>query len=124
MRRAIAAAVMGGLVLGGAVATPSVAAARGEGKGPAKAGQAAAAKPRADSKPATSGKTKVPAKPKAHGKPKAPGKSATKMKTVVYAGYEFQVPASWPVYRLDEHPQTCVRYDVHAVYLGTPGTGM
>jgi len=81
MRRAIAAVVMGGLVLGGAVATPSVAAVRGEGK--------------------------------------APG-----LKTVVYQGYEFQVPASWPVYRLDEHPQTCVRYDVHAVYLGTPGTNM
>jgi hypothetical protein len=112
------------------VATPSVAAARGAGKGPAKAGQAAAAKPRADSKPATDGKTKAPAKPKAPAKakapakPKAPGKPATRMKTVVYAGYEFQVPASWPVYRLDEHPQTCVRYDVHAVYLGTPGTGM
>jgi hypothetical protein len=46
------------------------------------------------------------------------------MKTVVYAGYAFQVPASWPVYRLDEHPQTCVRYDVPAVYLGTPGASM
>jgi hypothetical protein len=46
------------------------------------------------------------------------------MKTVVYHGYEFQVPASWPVYRLDQHPTTCVRYDVHAVYLGTPGTNM
>ena len=46
------------------------------------------------------------------------------MKTVTYAGYAFQVPAGWPVYRLDEHPQTCVRYDVHAVYLGTPGANM
>ena len=46
------------------------------------------------------------------------------MKTVVYHGYEFQVPASWPVYRLDQHPTTCVRYDVHAVYLGTPGVNM
>ncbi|HXT90542.1 MAG TPA: glycoside hydrolase domain-containing protein [Trebonia sp.] len=46
------------------------------------------------------------------------------MKTVVYQGYEFQVPASWPVYRLDEHPQTCVRYDIHAVYLGKPGPNM
>ncbi len=46
------------------------------------------------------------------------------MKTVVYGGYQFQVPASWPVYRLDEHPQTCVRYDVHAVYLGKPGPDM
>jgi hypothetical protein len=48
----------------------------------------------------------------------------TAMKTVVYHGYEFQVPASWPVYRLDQHPTTCVRYDVHAVYLGTPGADM
>jgi hypothetical protein len=28
------------------------------------------------------------------------------------------------VYRLDEHPRTCVRYDVHAVYLGSPGANM
>ena len=28
------------------------------------------------------------------------------------------------MYRLDEHPRTCVRYDVHAVYLGTPGANM
>ena len=48
----------------------------------------------------------------------------TAMKTVVYHGYEFQVPASWPVYRLDQHPTICVRYDVHAVYLGTPGANM
>jgi hypothetical protein len=48
----------------------------------------------------------------------------TAMKTVVYHGFEFQVPASWPVYRLDQHPTTCVRYDVHAVYLGTPGVNM
>ena len=92
MRRAIAAAVMGGLLLGGAVATPSVAAVGGGGK-------AAPTKAR-------------------------PSKAATAMKTVAYAGYEFQVPASWPVYRLDEHPNTCVRYDVHAVYLGKPGTDM
>jgi Domain of unknown function (DUF1906) len=85
MRRAIAAAVMGGLVLGGSLATPALAA-------PPKAGKAVS--------------------------PKA----ATR--TVVYAGYEFQVPASWPVYRLDEYPRTCVRYDVNAVYLGAPGPDM
>ncbi len=130
MRRAIAAAVMGGLLLGGAVATPSVAAARGGGKAPSKARSAAPAKPRV-------GSAAVPSKA-AHSKTvlsktvrrkavtgkAATNKAATAMKTVVYAGYEFQVPASWPVYRLDEHPQTCVRYDVHAVYLGTPGTDM
>ncbi|HXL88166.1 MAG TPA: glycoside hydrolase domain-containing protein [Streptosporangiaceae bacterium] len=42
-------------------------------------------------------------------------------KTVEYAGYELSVPASWPVYRLAEDPSQCVRYDVHALYLGTPG---
>jgi Rv2525c-like, glycoside hydrolase-like domain len=89
MRRAIAAAVTGGLMLGGAVAVPSFAMTSGTGKAPKAA------------RPATNS-----------------------LKTVVYEGYEFQVPASWPVYRLDEHPQTCVRYDVHAVYLGKPGPNM
>jgi hypothetical protein len=40
---------------------------------------------------------------------------------VSFAGYEITVPASWPVYRLASDPARCVRYDVHAVYLGTPG---
>jgi hypothetical protein len=109
MRRAIVAAVMGGLVLGGAVATPSFAAARSAGKAPGKA------------QPTTSKTTT--SKPAA-GKPAAGKKTTSAVKTVVYRGYEFQVPASWPVYRLDEYPQTCVRYDVHAVYLGTPGPNM
>ncbi|MDX6343970.1 MAG: hypothetical protein QOH87_4108, partial [Trebonia sp.] len=135
MRRAIAATVIGGLVLGGAVATPSVAAARGAVKAPGKAHSAAPAKPRASSKaapgkaasskPATrkaaSGKA---ASGKAASRKAASGKAAPAMKTVAYEGYDFQVPASWPVYRLDKHPQTCVRYDVHAVYLGTPGPDM
>jgi glycoside hydrolase-like protein len=139
MRRAIAAAVMGGLLLGGAVATPSVAAARGGGKAPGKARSAAPAKPRADSKaaPRKAAPAKVSTKAvstkavstkavhtKAVSGNAGPSKAATAMKTVAYAGYEFQVPASWPVYRLDEHPKTCVRYDVHAVYLGRPGTDM
>src|ERR1700734_720547 len=102
MRRAIVAAVMGGLVLGGAVATPSFAAARSADKVPGKAlskAQSAQKKP-ATSKPATS---------KAATSKAAPKKAATTtsaMKTVVYEGYEFQVPAGWPVYRLDEHPRT------------------
>jgi hypothetical protein len=43
------------------------------------------------------------------------------MKTVEFRGYTFKVPASWPVYRLNKDPDQCVRYDVNAVYLGTPG---
>src|SRR5207237_528045 len=43
------------------------------------------------------------------------------MKTVRYQGYTISVPASWPVYDLNASPHQCVRYDVNAVYLGTPG---
>ena len=43
------------------------------------------------------------------------------MKTVEFRGYTFKVPASWPVYDLSKDPNQCVRYDVNAVYLGTPG---
>ncbi len=43
------------------------------------------------------------------------------MKTVEFRGYAFKVPASWPVYSLKKDPNQCVRYDVNAVYLGTPG---
>jgi hypothetical protein len=43
------------------------------------------------------------------------------MKTVEFRGYAFKVPANWPVYQLSKDPNQCVRYDVNAVYLGTPG---
>jgi hypothetical protein len=46
---------------------------------------------------------------------------ATAVKTVRYLGYSFEVPASWPVLRLRGHRSTCVRFDLHAVYLGSPG---
>ncbi len=39
---------------------------------------------------------------------------------VHFRGHEVTVPASWPVYRLAEHPRMCVRLDRRAVYLGTP----
>ncbi len=47
--------------------------------------------------------------------------AAPAMKTVEFRGYAFQVPVSWPVYDLSKDPNQCVRYDVNAVYLGTPG---
>jgi hypothetical protein len=43
---------------------------------------------------------------------------------VRYAGVELEVPASWPVHDLAAHPTTCVRFDEHAVYLGSPGDAM
>ncbi len=47
--------------------------------------------------------------------------SAARLKPVSYRGYTFEVPAAWPVLNLTRHPGTCVRFDMHAVYLGTPG---
>jgi hypothetical protein len=41
---------------------------------------------------------------------------------VAYRGLQFDVPADWPVYDLAASPSTCVRFDVHAVFLGHPGT--
>jgi hypothetical protein len=41
---------------------------------------------------------------------------------VAYRGHAFTVPASWQVVDLERHPDACVRFDQHAVYLGTPGT--
>jgi hypothetical protein len=52
---------------------------------------------------------------------KAVNHAGPAMKTVVFRGYAFKVPANWPVYQLGKNPKQCVRYDVNAVYLGTPG---
>ena len=41
-------------------------------------------------------------------------------KRVLYRGYAFQVPRSWPVIDLAKRRATCVRFDRHAVYLGQP----
>jgi hypothetical protein len=43
-------------------------------------------------------------------------------RTVSYRGYAVKVPAGWPVFRLTAASHTCVRFDRHAVYLGTPST--
>jgi hypothetical protein len=48
----------------------------------------------------------------------AGGSSTT---TLAYGSYRFAVPSSWPVIDLAADPTQCVRFDVHAVYLGHPG---
>ncbi len=48
--------------------------------------------------------------------------AASADKQVRYDGATLTVPASWPVYRLNQAPDTCVRFDRHAVYLGSPGS--
>jgi hypothetical protein len=42
------------------------------------------------------------------------------LQSFAYAGYHFEVPGTWPVFDLSRQPLTCVRFDLHAVYLGTP----
>ena len=46
---------------------------------------------------------------------------ARQLKQVSYRGYTFTVPRSWQVINEAGHPGRCVRFDVHAVYLGAPG---
>jgi hypothetical protein len=43
-------------------------------------------------------------------------------KPVSYLGYHFDIPAAWPVIRLGPGSSTCVKFDRHVVYLGTPGS--
>ncbi len=42
--------------------------------------------------------------------------------TVRYHGFSVRVPRSWPVFNLARDPSTCVRFNRHALYLGTPGS--
>ncbi len=49
---------------------------------------------------------------------------ANGLRTVTYRGVQFDVPGDWPVYDLAADPSTCVRFDVHAVYLGHPGADL
>jgi hypothetical protein len=53
--------------------------------------------------------------------PRDPAPVALAHKSVSYRGHDFVVPTSWPVIDLTAHPNTCVRFDVHALYLGVPG---
>jgi hypothetical protein len=49
------------------------------------------------------------------------GATAPALKAVSFGGYRFEVPSSWPVISLASHPTACVRFDLHAVYVGEPG---
>jgi hypothetical protein len=43
-------------------------------------------------------------------------------RSVHFEGRTVDVPEGWPVYRLAQHPQMCVRLDRRAVYLGVPSS--
>lgn len=49
------------------------------------------------------------------------GTARTATKIVRYRGVRVIVPVSWPVLRLGADSSVCVRFNRHAVYLGTPG---
>jgi hypothetical protein len=51
----------------------------------------------------------------------APGSAHAATKIVRYHGVSVRVPADWPVFRLGSDSSVCVRFNRHAVYLGTPG---
>ena len=53
--------------------------------------------------------------------PRATAAPAASTTTVAYGSYRVAVPAGWPVIDLAANPTQCVRFDVHAVYLGHPG---
>ncbi|MEW1952740.1 glycoside hydrolase domain-containing protein [Terrabacter sp. NPDC080008] len=58
------------------------------------------------------------AAPDAPAKPSGPSKP----RTVHYRGVQVTAPAGWSVVDLDTDPTRCVRLDVDAVYVGTPGS--
>jgi hypothetical protein len=101
-RRARAVAVAAGLTV--------VAVAAGCGSG----GGGEASRPRVDA----GGRTAA-ASTAAAGVAPAPGNQVVR-----FGDAEFEVPASWPVHDLAADPTTCVRFDEHAVYLGSPGEAM
>jgi Domain of unknown function (DUF1906) len=107
MRRAVVAVIIGGYAFWGIGS--------GLGHQPVIVG----ARLTAAVKPAKPAKAAEPAEP-AQADPAAQG-AGPASQTVTFGGYTVSVPASWPVYDLTKNPRQCVRYDVHAVYLGTPG---
>jgi hypothetical protein len=51
-----------------------------------------------------------------------PALAATSHRTVRFDGVQLRVPAGWPVFHLSARSHVCVRFNRHAVYLGTPGS--
>src|SRR5690349_8364546 len=110
MRRAVVAVIIGGYAFWGI------------GSGLSHQPVIADARLTAAVKPAKAAEPAGPAEAAGSVKPVKPAKAARPAsKTVTFGGYTVSVPASWPVYDLTKNPHQCVRYDVHAVYLGTPG---
>ena len=50
----------------------------------------------------------------------APGEVSTAARSVSYLGHRFTVPAGWHLVDLNADSTRCVRFDLHAVYFGSP----
>ncbi len=57
----------------------------------------------------------------AAGAPSSTAPRSAPERDVAFAGHTFRIPGSWKVVDLTTNPNACVRFDVHAVYVGTPG---
>ena len=58
--------------------------------------------------------------PVVHAEAAAAATAGHAFRLVTYRGYSFQIPSGWRVINLAHHRRACVRFDRHAVYLGTP----
>ena len=113
MYRAVAAFIVGGFAFGG------VGAGLGQQAGVVGPGLTVGAKTATTSAHLTAAVAPIRKAATSRGKAASQAvKIATKI--VKYDGFEVSVPASWPVYWLNQDPGQCVRYDVNAVYVGTP----
>ena len=56
-----------------------------------------------------------------HAQSQSQSQSSSQSQRVAYRGYTFTVPRTWRVIDLAAHPHSCVRFDRHVLYLGTPG---
>ncbi|PVU82119.1 hypothetical protein DDP54_02835 [Cellulomonas sp. WB94] len=66
--------------------------------------------PTPDSSPSTSATTTT-----------EPSPPATVLQTATVANVSVDIPTGWPTVDLSADPTACVRFDKHAVYVGTPG---
>ena len=69
----------------------------------------------------THAQSRSSSKPSARARSQPRSHSRARTQRVAYRGYTFTVPRTWRVIRLAAHPHSCVRFDRHVLYLGTPG---
>jgi Domain of unknown function (DUF1906) len=50
----------------------------------------------------------------------APAGAGQALRTVTFHGYTVTIPRFWPVFDMVRQPETCVRFNRHALYLGIP----